>query len=519
MSLTSPSPPPALPGRRRRFLGPTAIALILLILGGCLAENYRGHYLWQRYRKEWEGKGERFDLRALVPKPVPPEQNFAATPFFKPYLDYSIEEADHQHPYHWRDKLAYERNRALIELPSDSKLRKATEAGQWQVGTFTDFGLWQTYFQSSTNFLAASPQGGPATAVLTALSRYNAPLEEIRAAGTRPFSVFPVHYQEGYQALLPHLAGLKNLGQIVCLRASAELETGNASDALKDIELGFRLADALESERFLISTLVRIRLIGLSLQPIWEGLARQRWTDHQIEEIQSTLARLHVLEDYAPTMRMERAAALFVVDQLRTGQYHQLGPSGDADETNTKDYAAIRHLPGGVFRQNQLTIARLYQERLLPAVDNERHFVDVLRVNRAGAVRESERYHPYRLFAHLLVPWLSHAADRFARAQAEVDLALVACALERYRLQTGRYPDVLANLTPNLLAAVPPDVVATQPLKYRLTKNNGFLLYSIGWNQIDDGGTPGKTTHREAFDPRKGDWVWRYPGMTKDSAP
>ena len=36
-----------------------------------------------------------------------------------------------------------------------------------------------------------------------------------------------------------------------------------------------------------------------------------------------------------------------------------------------------------------------------------------------------------------------------------------------------------------------------------------FVLYSVGWNEKDDGGVPGKTL----FDQTQGDWVWSYPSQ------
>jgi hypothetical protein len=64
------------------------IALILLVLLAVIVENWRGRRAWTHYRAEWEAKGERFDIAAFIPKPVPPEQNFAATPLLAPLLDY-----------------------------------------------------------------------------------------------------------------------------------------------------------------------------------------------------------------------------------------------------------------------------------------------------------------------------------------------------------------------------------------------------------------------------------------------
>ena len=487
--------------------------LVVLAIGGCVAENYRGHYLWKKYRREWEAKGERFDLASFVPNPVAPDQNFATTPFFAPYLDYTSDKTDQEHPYHWKDRERYDRNMALAAIPVErgSKKSKLPETGQWQLGMFTDLRQWQEYFDGNTNFPFAATPKDPASDVLTALHRYDAVLDELRAASARPYSVFPVHYHEHYQALLPHLASLKSLAQVVRLRAVAHLQAGHPAEAMQDVQFGLRLADTLKSEGFLISSLVRIGIAELALQPIWEGLARQSWNEAQITEIQAALARMNVLEDYGHAMRVERAAALYFIDQVRAGKLRNLGNSRIGDDERAWDWSKIRYLPGGVFRQNQLTIARRYQEQLIPLVDVKAHRVDVDRANKAEDVPELKHFQPYPP-----LPAVSRSAERFARAQAELDLAVIGCALERHRLATGSYPDTLDALTPKFLARIPPDVITGQPLKYRLTEDGRFVLYSVGCNQSDDEGNPGLTARRQNFDPRKGDWVWGYPALPPD---
>jgi len=144
-------------------------------------------------------------------------------------------------------------------------------------------------------------------------------------------------------------------------------------------------------------------------------------------------------------------------------------------------------------------------------VDLEKHHVDVQSAERVDDIPELKHFRPYSLFAGVLMPAVARCAQRFARAQSGVDLALIACALERHRLVTGRYPDTLDALTPEFLAKVPPDLITGQPLKYRLTEDGRFLLYSVGWNERDDNGTVGLALRKQASDPRKGDWVWRYP--------
>jgi hypothetical protein len=87
----------------------------------------------------------------------------------------------------------------------------------------------------------------------------------------------------------------------------------------------------------------------------------------------------------------------------------------------------------------------------------------------------------------------------------------VACALERHRLAHGQYPEQLDLLVPRFLAKIPNDVITGELLKYHRAADGTFVLYSVGWNEIDDGGEPGFTRTGAASDSNQGDWVWRYP--------
>jgi hypothetical protein len=65
---------------------------------------------------------------------------------------------------------------------------------------------------------------------------------------------------------------------------------------------------------------------------------------------------------------------------------------------------------------------------------------------------------------------------------------------------------------PQFIAAVPHDVIGGKPLKYRREPDGRFILYSVGWNETDDGGVRvfGNGT-TPALDLSQGDWVWQYP--------
>ena len=56
------------------------VGLAVLIYAG---ENLRGKAAWEKFKKDWEAKGEVFDYKQVIPKPVPTEKNFAHTPMLK----------------------------------------------------------------------------------------------------------------------------------------------------------------------------------------------------------------------------------------------------------------------------------------------------------------------------------------------------------------------------------------------------------------------------------------------------
>ena len=125
-----------------------------------------------------------------------------------------------------------------------------------------------------------------------------------------------------------------------------------------------------------------------------------------------------------------------------------------------------------------------------------------------SVVASTEHANPFNLMEDCSCPHLAGAVKKFAYGQESVDLARVAIALERYRLAHGEYPESLDALAPQFMKQIPHDIINGQPLHYRRTSDGQFVLYSVGWNETDDGGVV-VFTEGGRVDSRKGDWVWR----------
>jgi hypothetical protein len=484
--------------RTLRAMGFVVFCLVTLVVLVLAEENWRGRRALERFQQEWSARGERFDLASFIPKPVPAEQNFAMTPFLAPLLNYDFV----QGKVVLHDSNGVERAKSVSIYQGEDRLRRAPSQGNWQRGQFCDLKGWQAFYRGNTNYPANPQPGDPARDILAALQQYEPVLAELRVASRRPYASFPVHYGEGFAVLLTHFSVLKASAQLVQLHALASLEANRSQDALADIDLGMYFATSLQSEPMLISHLVRIALLGLQIQPVWEGLARHRWSEEQLAELQKTLSSFHLLKDYGDALRGERACGDQALAQMRLGQI----PGWDMPKL-------LRLLmPSGWLYQNQLVIDRVNQEIYLPIVDVAQHRVYPERCDTNALASALGKRSPYTLFARMLMPDFLKASLRFARAQTMLDEAVVACALERCRLATGRLPDSLEGLVPRFVDKVPRDILNGQPLRYRPRPDGGYVLYSVGWNQTDEGGevalTKGQTP---SIDLRRGDWVWQMP--------
>jgi len=87
-----------------------------------------------------------------------------------------------------------------------------------------------------------------------------------------------------------------------------------------------------------------------------------------------------------------------------------------------------------------------------------------------------------------LIRGLAPLANKEASAVAALRLGLTAIALEQFRACRGnRYPDSLAQLSPEFLSTTPLDPFDGEPLRYQL-RAGGYQLYSIGPDLKDDAG-------------------------------
>jgi len=508
-------------------------------------EDFRGWHAWQKFKQQSEVKGENLDFASIVPPPVPDDQNFALTSI----VASSYEDQLDRHGHRISPPKTSVVNRLRMKIYRDSDWEKQPTNGYWAKGTFTDLKDWQVYFRfpttNKTTYFVNGLRNGPgmmtnevtvtnefpvpatpqfpAADVLFALGKFDSNIEELRLASHLPYSRFPIDYNSTnpFASLLLHLGSMKYCAQTLQLRALAELELGEPAKALDDIKLAFRLIDSSRQEPFLITHLVRIAELQIALQPIYQGLARHQWSDGELVEMQNELAKLDFLADCQRSMRGERNASIAAIDYWRKDfrayqtlmEFELTGLQGEDKGVRWGDLLGAtfyRFIPSGWFFLNEMNIGELHQRWTLQTVDPSKHLI-LPQIAKAGDDSWTNFHRrPWNMFAAMLMPALTACEQKFGYAQSAVDMAQVACALERYRLAQGQYPESLSALTPQYIDPLPNDVVGGQPLYYHRTDDGRFVLYSVGWNKTDDGGKIALTTGGRP-DNKNGDWVWEYP--------
>ena len=489
-------------------------------------EDWRGWHEWNLYRQQLEASGAQLDYAAFIPKPVPDDQNFAAIPVIESWFTQRTNFAKK-----WADNYSL----ASSMLGSETSPNPPAPEGNSYQGSerhFLDLVAWKMAFDAiqsgqtnsnekfSSGKLDLASRAAAAPAVLADLASSETELDQLRAASDRPYARYPVVYDldNPWGILLPHLGNIKRTHQRLQLRVCAELAAGRSDDALADVKLMLYLADSVKDEPFLISYLVRLACVQLAIQPVWEGLAEHAWSDAQLQELQALFQQCDFFPQMERSLASERAAAILTAELLERGKYHLNDLTDDPSHTGSSLANLFgRIVPRGWYDLEQLHYCQLFQSQLNGAFDVERKQVfprqigsntNALEQAFAGRNPFTTICIRHQLLAVIMLPALHKIPMRAAAAQTAVDEAAIACALERYRLANGQFLENLDMLVPKYISQLPNDAISGEPYKYHRTSDGQFVLYSVGWNEKDDGGVPGQTL----FDDKAGDWVWQYPG-------
>lgn len=529
-STSKPSPSSRRSGIRRWprpliFCG----ALIALVAAFYVEEDWRGRRDWNQYRKAVEARGDHLEFQAYIPKPVPDGENFAAAEIVKPWSQVYASAIFPNDLYSRADHYVWPTN--TIKQPGH---RDFEDLVAWQMASDAlQDGPLDSHQKFATDKRDLASREQAAQVILEGMKPDEADFTALRLASARPYSQFPLEYNSEDPADIKyvHLTRVRQASQHLSLQACAELAAGQSDKALADVKLLLALTDSIKADPLMISYLLRVALFQINMQPVWEGLAEHRWTESQLPELESRFQHYDFLADLDHSLKTERAWGIRELDYVKKKGLGKL----DSDSTNYSsgiDYfqkawprgflnVIGRLAPEGWYDFERLNSCALYDAQSEGVMDLAvgRVFPNRAVLNSAEVSRQlpsdgTSKSVEFIFFHKAFVSegdlgLVANECRIAATAQVTADQAAIACALERYRLANGQFPDKLEALAPQFISHPPNDVMTGQPYKYRRTNDGQFVLYSVGWNLKDDGGVPGK----RLFDDKEGDWVWDYPAQ------
>ncbi len=326
-------------------------------------------------------------------------------------------------------------------------------------------------------------------------------LRVVEHGTTRPACSFNGPYDQGGFPFLPHLNDMPKLTRILAAKTILEAEDGRMNRAWDMAIVQLRFADALRTERTLVvSQLVRVAQITLACRTIERLCDDAIPGEQQQQHIQTLLEGFDDISPLKSTADAERLQGEWTFNLPKDELWLQC-----------QNIVFSRSYVPEVFlrlRFYKLTFKPLFLADHAAHLRLMHGYAKLL--ERPYEPREADAFEKlYNEIApgHTLTERLAWAMGRvrelYLRMIAETRVTRAGLALLQHRKTHGSFPEALDAL------ALPyaQDPFSLKSLLYR-PETDGFVLYSVGQDQKDNGGSP-----RQPKGDTEYDLVWRFPSQ------
>jgi hypothetical protein len=274
-------------------------------------------------------------------------------------------------------------------------------------------------------------------------------------------------------SILPRMARFRVLSRWVGSAAVLAARDEDIDEAFNLISAQLHIASSLRHEPMLITQLVRVAIGGLAFDAMQKVLDENYPPDEHVPMVVAELDKLRSREPFARALEAEQCSILAHDRQLMAASY-VARPFRLLDQS-----AYLEYMP------------QLIDLAVLPSCES-RDALEKLEDELSGLSK-------LKVSARLVIPAASRALETQDRLVAQCDLAEMAMYLKQYKRRTGSYPEKLDAIVPECIQELPVDPFTGTPYIYR-KEAEGFVMYSVGVNVVDDGGKS---------QGRAGDIVWR----------
>lgn len=340
------------------------------------------------------------------------------------------------------------------------------------------------------------------------------PLDLVVEASRRPKCFLPIVLltpEEGlmsYGMWLAHMT--RSAVRVLCIRATLRVGEGRLDEAWQDLLAGHRLARHVSQSPMSVVGLTGAAMESMVAQSQTVLIHYGEPVPGQIRQFLDDMNSLPPRRPLSDRINADRLQSLDSIACLSRNLGTLMEEDGDAPKSEF-----VKELMGMAGRaamdwDEMLRTANHYYDALEEAVNRptfqeRREAVAALnaaldaeveqmrsfgRFVRSFASSRSPRTTMSNHIATMLVALLISSSDWVIRADerafTQCSMLLITLGAAAYRAEYGVYPQSLDAVRP-YLPDVPVDLYSEKPFGYRL-ENDGFVLYSVGPNGIDEAG-------------------------------
>jgi hypothetical protein len=323
-------------------------------------------------------------------------------------------------------------------------------------------------------------------------------LRLLKEAAALDHSAFPTDWtQPGYSLTFPHFARVRESARRLLLEAVVLAESGRPDEALDSIAAAVRIGEHTAREPTLIATLVGVATTGIGLTGLEEVLAVSDPSSAACRDLFDVLGAIDFEPSLRRSLRGERAMSADLFRRIREMGGAAFGPASWDPNQSLGFHPVLLDLYRTVGRPllnlDELAFVQ-YMEDVIAVSDvqpfeREARYADL----DAADGRFSANWN---ILSSMIAPVFSRAHMSVLRAHANLAVAQVALAAKAYEARHGRLPSSLDEIV-SLGWELPSDPYTGAPLHYH-GSGDAFLVWSVGPNLLDDGGTE--------FDHQQMDW-------------
>jgi hypothetical protein len=304
---------------------------------------------------------------------------------------------------------------------------------------------------------------------------------------------------------------------LLSLDARLRAQDGDIDGALTSGLCILSAGRSIGDEPTLLSQLVRMAGEGSAVDTLERILAQGQGSASSLANVQREFEDEVSQPLFLFGLRGERAGHHRMISAIESGELRVssmtaiLGPKGKLESwwEDVSGQREFRRSHGPLIR----VMTAVVEIAKLPVEDQRPNLRSYGR-----SIDEQAAHGEIPVYIRLVVPSMIRVGESFCRHQALLRCAIVALAVERFRLAHGQWPDSLDPLVPDLITKIPVDPYDAKPLRYHRLKD-GVVIYSIGPDEKDDGGTldrqdpkkPGTDIGFQLWDVKSRRQPWRPP--------